>query len=78
MPQESDLFEELKHLATEQRNPASMGIDTAPISELLRIINTEDHLVPAAVGLELSYIEKAVRLIVNCFKSGGWKVNFPS
>jgi N-acetylmuramic acid 6-phosphate etherase len=71
MTQESELFSKLKRLATEQRNPASMRIDTAPISEILSIINEEDHRVAEAVSKELSYIEEAVRLIVICFRNGG-------
>jgi len=71
MTQESKLFSELKRLATEQRNPASVNIDTAPISEILSIINEEDHRVPIAVEKELPYIEKAVRLIVAGFRRGG-------
>jgi len=65
------LFDELKALATEQRNPHSMHIDTAPVREILEIINTEDHLVPIAVRREIPYIEQAVHLIVDAFKQGG-------
>jgi len=68
---ESDLFNELRHLATEQRNPASTSIDTASVAEILRIINTEDHRVPEAVAKELPYIEQAVHLIVGAFRRGG-------
>ena len=65
------LFNELQELATEQRNPASLRIDTASSREILEIINTEDHLVPLAVRRELPFIEKAVDLIVDSFKAGG-------
>ena len=65
------LFDEIKGLATEQRNPASMGIDTASVREILEIINTEDHLVPIAVRRELPYIEQAVEKIVTAFQNGG-------
>ncbi|MCH8276955.1 MAG: N-acetylmuramic acid 6-phosphate etherase, partial [Bacteroidetes bacterium] len=71
MTRESELFSELKRLATEQRNPASVRIDTAPVREILEIINSEDHLVPEAVRRELPYIEEAVHLIVQAFRSGG-------
>ncbi len=70
MTQESELFSELERLATEQRNPASTQIDTAPISEILSIINEEDHRVAHAVSEELPYIEEAVRLIVTSFRHG--------
>ncbi|MEZ4700510.1 MAG: N-acetylmuramic acid 6-phosphate etherase [Rhodothermales bacterium] len=65
------LFEQLKTLATEQRNPASARIDSASTHEILEIINTEDHLVPVAVRRELPYIEQAVDLIVEAFRQGG-------
>ena len=71
MTPESELFSELKRLATEQRNPASVRIDAAPVREILEIINSEDHLVPEAVRRELPYIEEAVHLIVQAFRSGG-------
>lgn len=71
MTQESELFHQLSRLATEQRNPASMRIDTAPVREILEIINSEDHRVPEAVKAEIPYIEQAVKLIVQAFRSGG-------
>lgn len=67
----SALFEELRALATEQRNPHSTRIDTASIPEILAIINTEDHLVPIAVRRELPYVAAAVELVVEAFKRGG-------
>ncbi len=69
--QESKLFSELKSLATEQRNPHSVRIDTAPVHEILEIINTEDHFVPIAVRRELPYVARAVHLIVDGFRRGG-------
>jgi len=65
------LFSQLTALATEQRNPRSTSIDTASIREILEIINTEDHRVPIAVREELPYVEAAVEIIVDAFKSGG-------
>lgn len=70
MPQ-SALFEELRALATEQRNPNSMEIDTASVPEILEIINTEDHLVPIAVRREIPYIAEAVEILVDAFEQGG-------
>lgn len=67
----SSLFSTLAGLATEQRNPASMGIDLADTREILEIINAEDHLVPAAVQSEIPYIAEAVELIVSAFRKGG-------
>jgi N-acetylmuramic acid 6-phosphate etherase len=71
MPEHSDLFEELQSLATEQRNPNSTHIDTASVEEILRIINTEDHLVPIAVRRELDHIAEAVEIVVEAFENGG-------
>ena len=71
MSQESELFNELKRLSTEQRNPVSMSIDTASVAEILRIINREDHRVAEAVAAELPHIEEAVHLIVAAFRAGG-------
>ncbi|GIV61037.1 N-acetylmuramic acid 6-phosphate etherase [Rhodocaloribacter litoris] len=67
----SPLFEQLKALATEQRNPHSRHIDLAPVREILEVINTEDHLVPVAVRREIPYIEQAVHLVVSAFRRGG-------
>lgn len=69
--QEPALFNELRTLATEQRNPLSMQIDTASVREILEIMNTEDHKVPIAVRQELPYVEQAVEFIVAAFKKGG-------
>ncbi len=71
MTQESELFSEIKRLATEQRNPASAEIDTASVGEILRIINSEDHHVAEAVAEEIPYIEEAVGIIVNSFRNEG-------
>lgn len=68
---ERKLFDQIRSLATEQRNPRSEDIDMATTREILEIINTEDALVPAAVGEELPYIAQAVDLVVDAFKSGG-------
>jgi N-acetylmuramic acid 6-phosphate etherase len=65
------LFEQLTRLSTEQRNPASMDIDARSISEILRVINTEDKKVAIAVEGELEFIGKAVEIVVHSFKSDG-------
>jgi len=71
MPDRSDLFEQLQSLATEQRNPNSTHIDTASVEEILRVINTEDHLVPIAVRRELDHVAAAVEHVVDAFENGG-------
>ncbi|RMH60677.1 MAG: N-acetylmuramic acid 6-phosphate etherase [Bacteroidetes bacterium] len=67
----SSLFAEIQSLATEQRNPRSMEIDTASVRDILEIINTEDHKVPIAVREELPYVEQAVEIVVDAFRRGG-------
>jgi len=70
-PSAPPLFSEIQRLATEQRNPRSIAIDTAPVEEILAIINTEDHLVAEAVKTQLPFISEAVHLIVAAFREGG-------
>lgn len=64
-------FEEFARLATEQRNPNTMDLDTLDVPEILARINAEDRSVPEAVGRELPYIATAVDLIVASFRTGG-------
>ena len=64
-------FEEFARLATEQRNPRTLDLDTLEVVDLLARINAEDRTVPEAVGRELPHIARAVDLIVASFKSGG-------
>jgi N-acetylmuramic acid 6-phosphate etherase len=68
---EENLFEELKNLITEKRNPNSMDIDSKSIEDILRIINNEDKNVPFAVEKEIPFIKQAVEIIVNAFKNNG-------
>jgi N-acetylmuramic acid 6-phosphate etherase len=67
----NSIFEQLKHLTTEQRNPVSMDIDARTITEVLTIINNEDARVALAVQAEIPYIAQAVELVVAAFKKGG-------
>lgn len=71
MTQGKHLFEQLKQIATEQRNPASMDIDARSVADILSIINEEDKNVAIAVGTQLKYIEEAVNLVVQAFRKGG-------
>lgn len=68
---ESTLSEQLAKLLTEQRNPASKEIDLLPTAAILRLINSQDKLVPLAVEREIPYIAQAVDIIVEAFKNGG-------
>lgn len=65
------VFEEIKDLVTEARNPATMEIDGKPTLEILRLINLEDQKVAGVVAKEMPYIAAAVDLIVEAFRRGG-------
>jgi N-acetylmuramic acid 6-phosphate etherase len=67
----SRLFHEIAGLPTEQNNPATARIDVAPVEEILRLINDNDALVPAAVREELPAIAAAVECTVERFQRGG-------
>jgi N-acetylmuramic acid 6-phosphate etherase len=61
----------LASLLTEQRNPASAGIDTRPTSEILQIISEEDFIVPLAVQKAIPSITKVVDRTVAALRDGG-------
>ena len=65
------LFNQLKNLSTEQRNPASQKIDLSSTKNILKTINNEDFLVPLAVQKELTYISRAVEIIVKSLLNKG-------
>ena len=62
---------ELKKIATEQRNPKTMNIDTLPTLEMVRLMNREDHRVAEAVSLVTEEIARAVDLIADRLSKGG-------
>ncbi|MFN8586306.1 MAG: N-acetylmuramic acid 6-phosphate etherase [Candidatus Eisenbacteria bacterium] len=64
-------FEEFARLATEQRNPRTMDLDTLDVPEILQRINAEDRAVSEAVAHELPYIAMAVDFVVASFHAGG-------
>jgi len=66
-----ELSESLARLLTEQRNPVSMNMDRMSTEEILRLINSQDKLVPLAVEREIPYIMRAVEMIVESFRKGG-------
>ncbi len=63
--------EKLGSLLTEQRNPASMNIDTMSTREILELIHREDYNAFHAVDTAIDDIEKAVDFVVDAFQSGG-------
>src|SRR4051794_12859020 len=66
-----DLFNEVKSLATEQRNSKSTTLDELDTEGILRLINSEDALVAGAVAEEIPHITVVVDEIVRRFKTGG-------
>jgi N-acetylmuramic acid 6-phosphate etherase len=61
----------LSQLLTEQRNPATLGIDQLSTVEMLRLINQQDQQVANSVAAELDRIALALDAIVNAMKTGG-------
>ncbi|MFI9505320.1 N-acetylmuramic acid 6-phosphate etherase [Nocardia sp. NPDC052566] len=62
---------EIGSLSTETANPRSATLDSMPIEELLRTMNTEDAAVAAAVAQAIPQIARAVELIVAARGRGG-------
>jgi N-acetylmuramic acid 6-phosphate etherase len=71
-----DLSDALARLMTEQRNPASMTMDSMSTEEVLRLINDQDKRVALAVEHEIPYITQAVEHIVASFRNGGRLIYF--
>ena len=65
------LFEQLRTLTTETRNPRSMHLDTAPLAEVLQLIHDEDRRAVEAVTPELPYVEQAVFHVERSIRRGG-------
>ena len=57
--------------STEDRNPASIGIDAKPVEEILRIINEEDGKVAEAIAGRLHEIAAAVDALAGTIRKGG-------
>ena len=56
---------------TEDRNPRSIGIDEKTVEEVLKIINSEDEFVPAAVAREIPRIAEAAEAVASVIEGGG-------
>ena len=65
------VYDEIKDLVTESQNENTKNIDAASAEEILTLINREDQCVPFVVEKEISYLAKAVELVVSAFKKGG-------
>src|SRR5216117_1551490 len=64
-------FEEFARLATEQRNPRTLDLDTLDIPGILQRVSAEDRTVPEVVAREIPAIARAVELVVASFRQGG-------
>ena len=62
---------ELQKIATEQRNPNTMNIDTLSTLDMVNLINREDHRVADAVGEVTDKIAQAVDVIAEKLAAGG-------
>lgn len=71
MNTDQTLFDELKALETEQRNPATMHIDLASGAEIAALINDQDKLVAEYVNKRLPEIGQAIEMIRTSFINGG-------
>lgn len=58
-------------LTTEQRNPASEGIDRLSTIDMLTVLNSEDRKVAESVTPEIREIARAVDAITEAFGKGG-------
>lgn len=61
----------MDHLLTEARNPASAKLDEMTALELVRLMNTEDAMVPAAVAGQAEAIAQAIVIIADRLRNGG-------
>ncbi|KPQ00429.1 MAG: N-acetylmuramic acid 6-phosphate etherase MurQ [Bacteroidetes bacterium HLUCCA01] len=71
MNTDQTLFDELKALETEQRNPDTMHIDLANGAEIAALINDQDKLVAGFVNKRLPEIGQAIEMIRAAFLKGG-------
>ena len=70
MAESNPLFEQLKELTTEQRNPRTREIDLASTERILELMNDEDATVAAAVRSAVPDIARAVDLVTAALRGG--------
>ena len=58
-------------LNTEARNPRTVGIDTLPTLDMVRLMAEENRVVEDAVAAEAAHIAEAIDLIAASLESGG-------
>ena len=61
----------MKDIETEQRNPRSCEVDLMSAGEIVDLINSEDRLVPEAVGRVRAELAGAVELVADRLRRGG-------
>ncbi len=71
MAQNDSLFEQIKKLSTEQRNPATEEIDLADSLKIVELINHEDLKVAEAVGQKKKVIAEAIDVVTAQLRRGG-------
>jgi N-acetylmuramic acid 6-phosphate etherase len=71
MAERNPLFDQLKELTTEQRNPRTHGIDLADTARVLELMNDEDQTVASMVRRAIPEIARAVELVTAAFRAGG-------
>lgn len=65
------LYEQLRTLTTESRNPSSHNLDRLNTREILTLINREDGTVAAAVARVIPDIARVVEIVADSFRAGG-------
>ncbi len=65
------LYDQLKKLETEQRNPETMHIDLADPAEIVRLMNEQDKKVAEYVGTRKDSIAGAVDIVHKALARGG-------
>ena len=65
------MIKDRSKLTTEKRNPASAGIDCLNALGIVRVINSEDAKVAAAVGRTAKAIATAVEAVSKSLSTGG-------
>jgi len=69
--EEQSLITALESMVSEGQNPETLEIDLLPTTEILTLINQQDHQVASAVEKAIPQITLAVDHIAAAFKNGG-------
>lgn len=62
---------DLKKLDTERRNKRTANIDTLPTLDMVKLINSEDHLCAEAVEKVLPQVARSIDIIYGKIRNGG-------